>query len=99
MDSLLEKLAKVKYLIISDRELNRLLHSSEILKENDTLVSGSLRILKCNKHFIVQEESNRSEIIIRSVTTLREAEKIVDERMEIYEKMWNGCGCKVRYYE
>jgi len=27
------------------------------------------------------------------------AAKFVEERLDIYEKMWDGCGCKVKYYD
>jgi len=28
----------------------------------------------------------------------KEADLFIDERMETYDRMWDGCGCKVDYY-
>lgn len=87
------------YTILSEDQLNFLLEESAIVKEEDTLVSGFLRILKKGTKIMVQETSMRSEIILRHFSNMDEARKLYDERMDIYEKMWNGCGCKVNYYE
>ena len=48
---------------------------------------------------IIQEKSTKDELLIRSVQLKEEAEKFITERLEIYEKMWDGCGCKVEYYD
>lgn len=29
---------------------------------------------------------------------MAEARSFVDGRLETYDNMWNGCGCKVDYY-
>ncbi len=87
------------YTILSEDQLNFLLEESAIVKEEDTLVSGFLRILKKGTKIMVQETSMRSEIILRHFSNMDEARRLFDERMDIYEKMWNGCGCKVNYYE
>jgi len=31
--------------------------------------------------------------------TKKEAEEFIKERLEIYNRMWDGCGCKVDYYK
>lgn len=95
----LEELEKEKFVILSERELKYLLESSDIIKEADTLVSDYVRILFFRDHFLFQETTKHSKIIIRHFKTRKEAEELLNRRMEIYEKMWNGCGCKVKYYE
>ena len=67
--------------------------------EKDTFISDKIRLLKIDNELIIQEKTTKDELLIRSVKSKDEAEKLISERIEIYEKMWDGCGCKVNYYE
>lgn len=86
-------------LIISAETLKSLLDSAELIEEKDTLISGPLRLFKYDRLFIIQETSSKNEIIIRRFSDSHLARMLINERIEIYEKMWNGCGCKVNYYK
>lgn len=88
-----------KYLIISDEELADLLKSSKIVFEQDTRLLDYMRILKVENLFYLQEKTNKGEIIIRLFINEAEAMNLVNDRMQIYDKMWDGCGCKIDYYE
>ena len=88
-----------KYIVITDRELTELSNSSKIIFEQDTRIRDMIRILKVENHFFLQEKTNLGEIIIRQFDSEADAMKLVNERMEIYDKMWDGCGCKINYYE
>ena len=84
-------------IFISDLQLKELLKLSEIVFEEDTLISGFIKILKLKSHYIFQEQTPNNEIIIRKFSDLTPAQKLVGDRLDIYEKMWNGCGCKIDY--
>jgi len=86
------------YTLLSKTELEELLTRSEILDQRDTLICGPIRILKQDRLLFIQETSNQDEIILRSINSLDQANQFVQERMKIYEKMWDGCGCKIDYY-
>ncbi len=90
---------KKKYSIINEDELNYFLSRSSILIEKDTLISDKIRLLKFKDELILQEKSTKDEYLIRIMKTKKEAEEIIKERLEIYDKMWDGCGCKVNYYD
>jgi hypothetical protein len=89
---------KKKYLIISEEELDELLSTSELLVEENTYMSDKIRLLKYRDQLILQEKTTKDEYIIRSMNTIEDAEKFINERLEIYNRMWDGCGCKVEYY-
>jgi hypothetical protein len=89
---------KIKYLIISEEELDELLSTSELLVEENTYMSDKIRLLKYRDQLILQEKTTRDEYIIRSMNTKEDAEKFINERLEVYNRMWDGCGCKVEYY-
>ena len=89
---------KKKYLIISEEDLDELLSTSELLVEENTYMSDKIRLLKYRDQLILQEKTTKDEYIIRSMNTKEDAEKFINERLEIYNRMWDGCGCKIEYY-
>ncbi|MGB5289020.1 MAG: hypothetical protein WBN42_11075 [Ignavibacteriaceae bacterium] len=89
---------KKKYSIVKQDNLKELLFQSKIIIEKDTHISDKIRLLKLDNDLIIQEKTTRDELIIRIVKTKNEAEDFIKQRLEIYERMWDGCGCKVEYY-
>jgi len=90
---------KKKYLTIKKEELMILLNRSLILVEKDTYISDKIRLLKYEDELFIQEKSNNDEYLIRLMKTKKEAEEFIKQRLEIYDSMWDGCGCKVQYYD
>ena len=90
---------KKKYLTIKKEELMILLNRSLILVEKDTYISDKIRLLKYEDELFIQEKSNNDEYLIRFMKTKKEAEEFIKQRLEIYDSMWDGCGCKVQYYD
>lgn len=86
------------YLTFQNLDLDEVLIDFHIIFETDTILSGKIRILQKEDRFFIQETTNKNEILFRRMKNLNEAEELVKQRMEIYEKMWDGCGCKVDYY-
>lgn len=97
IDDLL-KLNESGYLIIDQDLLQKLLLKSKVIAEKETYISDKIRILSLNESIFIQETTNKQEIIVRRMKNLSEAENLVQQRIEIYDKMWDGCGCKVDYY-
>lgn len=96
---LIDRVKKKSYLKISEKELEQLLSKSKIVNERDTLISDKIRVLKISNKLIFQEKSNKDEFIIRVMKDINDANKLINERMEIYDRMWDGCGCKIDYYK
>ena len=99
LSHLSEDLEKQHPVIISEDQWQQLLSECEIIREEETYFSGKIRLLKNHNQFLVQEKSTSHEIILRNMPGAEEADVFIDQRLEIYENMWNGCGCKVNYYE
>lgn len=97
--AIINALQSKRPLIIDSAGLTSLLENTELLREEDTSFSDKIRILKYQDWHIVQEKTKRGEFIARLLANRQDAEMLVDERLEIYEKMWNGCGCKINYYD
>jgi hypothetical protein len=90
---------KKKFLTISRDELNDLLTQSQILIEENTYISDKIRLLEYENELFIQEKTTKDEYLIRIMSSKKEADELIKERLEIYNRMWDGCGCKVDYYE
>ncbi len=87
------------YIIIEEDELKSVLENSETLRTEDTQLSDLIRLLKFENNLFVQETTFKKEIIIRKMNSLEDADKFFQERLDYYERKWDGCGCKIDYYE
>lgn len=88
-----------KYIIIEADDLKSVLDSAELIRSEDTQLSGLIRLLKYDDNLFVQETTFNNEIIIRKINTIGDSDKFFQERLDFYERKWDGCGCKIDYYE
>ena len=93
------KASNTNYLIIDDADLESVLNNSEILRVEDTYLSDFIRVIKYDEKLFVQETTFKKEIIIRKMDSMKEVDFFVQERLDYYERKWDGCGCKIDYYE
>lgn len=99
MQHLISEMQKVKVYLMSPTKLDDLLQSvDEIILERDTLISGYIRILRHGDYYITQETSDKNEVVLRLYKTKEEAQELVNDHLDTYDQMWDGCGCKVDYY-
>ena len=100
IDDLIKSLEKKRILILKEELLQEILglKKLKIIREEETHISGKIRILEINKVIIIQEVTLNHELSLRKIKSLKEAINFVGERLSTYEKMWDGCGCKVDYY-
>jgi hypothetical protein len=52
-----------------------------------------------NGRTFTQELTLKNEVALRGFESLQKAQEFVTDRLAVYEKMWDGCGCKVDYYK
>jgi len=87
------------YLILDETDLKTVLDNSEIIRIEDTHLSDFIRILKYNEKLFAQEKTFKNEILIRKMDSMKDVDFFVQERLDFYERKWDGCGCKIDYYE
>jgi hypothetical protein len=82
-----------------DRDhLAAVLERAEVVREEDTTLAGWIRVLALDEQVLVQEETPDRNVLIRKLASIDQANRLVDRRLADYERMWNGCGCKIDYY-
>lgn len=94
-----DKTLNSNYLIIEEDELKLVLDNSEIIRVEDTYLSDLIRVLKYDDNLFVQETTFKKEILIRKMDSMNDVDFFVQERLDYYERKWDGCGCKIDYYE
>ena len=98
IELIIKKAKKCKYEILSEIGLKNLLSVAKVIQEKDTHISGMIRLLQLDGKLLIQEKSNKGEFLVRLMKTKKEADDFIKERLETYNRMWDGCGCKVDYY-
>jgi len=98
ISAVINELKEKNIIILNSEDLEMLLAEAELIIEKDTLISGQIRILKFESSYMSQESTPKGEIVLRIFNSLQEAEELVNEHLDIYDKMWDGCGCKINYY-
>jgi hypothetical protein len=71
----------------------------EVVERHDTLVAGELLIVRCEAGLAAVEQPSPGERVVRRLANGQEARALVEARLEAYERMWDGCGCKIDYYK
>jgi hypothetical protein len=87
------------YLIIDEADLKTVLENSEIIRTEDTHLSDFISVLKYDDNLFIQETTFKNEILIRKMNSMKDVDYFVKERLDYYERKWDGCGCKIDYYE
>ncbi|MDY0082077.1 MAG: hypothetical protein RBR74_02730 [Ignavibacteriaceae bacterium] len=98
-EEIFSKASDSKFLIIEDQELSSVLKSAEIIREEDTCLSDYIRLLKYNGNLFIQEITFKKEVLLRKMDSMKDADLFIQERLDYYERKWDGCGCKIDYYE
>ncbi len=70
----------------------------EEVERHPTLIAGDLLIVRGEPGLLAVEEPSPRERVVRRLADEAEARAFVKERLDTYERMWDGCGCKVEYW-
>ena len=97
--SFLNQKTSLAYIKISEKQFEELNRLSKLIFEENTLIADCIRIYQLNGFYIFQEKTLEGEILVRKYMDESEAKKLLNKRLNIYEKMWNGCGCKIDYFK
>jgi len=94
---LAEQIEQQAIIALGGEDLPELLEAAEVIRADDTCVAGWIRVLHIGDHFVVQEQTPEGKILVRRLNSRETAERFVEDRLSDYERMWDGCGCKIDY--
>jgi len=84
---------------LSAREWRELADHFPVEERHHTQLAGELLIVRFGGGLAAVEAPSRDARVSRYLGGPEEARAFVARRMEEYERMWDGCGVKVDYYE
>lgn len=91
--------AQEGYRILSEEEWESILANSEEVRTEEASLDHKIEIRKVGGQLLARETSDKGEIILRVFASDFALNAFVKRRVDIYERMWDGCGCKVDYYD
>jgi len=77
---------------ISEEQLSILFEHTKIVFKQETGLRGVLRILQYRTETFVQESTDKNELVFRRMASLDAARSFVEQRLQSYERMWDGLG-------
>lgn len=95
--ALIEGIEESGVVSLDPDRLPGLLEVAVTLRAEDTRLAGWIRILRIEGRVVVQEETPEGEVLLRGLASRGAAEGFVDRRVSDYERMWDGCGCRIDY--
>ena len=98
MQELMHKLDEQFVVLRPQSDLEIILNEAREVEMHDTLISDYIRIMSYQNRIFTQELTLKNEVALRGFESLEKAQEFVRDRLSVYEKMWDGCGCKVDYY-
>jgi hypothetical protein len=69
------------------------------VERHNTQLAGDLVILRMGDDLVAVESPSRDARVARLLGGPSEARAFVHKRLEEYERMWDGCGVKVDYFD
>jgi hypothetical protein len=98
-ESLCERLGRGEVVALDATAWAALAPDFERLEVHDTQVSGELGLWRGRCAGVLAVECPRpSERVVRLLPSREAASRFVEQSLATYERMWNGCGCRVDYY-
>jgi hypothetical protein len=95
---LFNRLRTDRIVSLSEEEWSQLAGSYEEIERHDTVVAGQLLIVRTEIGLAAVERPEPGKRVVRLLSTPDAARAFVQGRLALYERMWDGCGCKVDYY-
>ncbi len=99
VDDIAEKLRRARLVVLTTDTAQAITEGARVVARHHTLGAGDLVILGWLDMRVVIECADADTSILRRFEDEREVERFVQRRLDQYERMWDGCGCRIDYYE
>jgi hypothetical protein len=71
----------------------------EVSERHETFVAGELLLVRTPSGLAAVERPEEGRRVVRPLGDPARARAFVRARLAAYERMWDGCGCRVAYYD
>ncbi|MBC8367137.1 hypothetical protein H8E52_06980 [bacterium] len=91
--------ARAGYRIVSPEVWEAVVLASQSLRSVEAALDHKIEVRSLGEERLAREISDKGEIILRLFPSEFALDAFLKRRIDIYERMWDGCGCKVDYYD
>jgi hypothetical protein len=96
---LVQRLGRGELVVLNESQWARLANSCDIIEQIDTKIAGDLLLVRCDAILAAIECPRSGERVVRPVADLAVARRFIAERLAAYDRIWDGCGCRIDYYD
>lgn len=97
--SLTQRIPKDSALAVDTEEVDTLRAACRKIREVDTRFNGVIEVFQTpGGEYILAEQTLQRQPVIRKVRSPEQADELIRSRLEVYDRMWDGCGCKVDFF-
>ena len=68
------------------------------IQRHPTFIAGDLVIVRTEGGLAAVEQPSPDQRVVRRLSDLDEVREFVQRRKAEYERMWDGCGCRIDYH-
>jgi hypothetical protein len=96
---LVRRLGRQRIVKLSAEEWERVADHFVVLETHDTRLAGKLLLVRDGRGLAAVEQPAPGRRVIRRLDGESEARAFIQERLDTYDRMWDGCGCKIDYFD
>lgn len=98
LETLRRRLLDEAFVVLTLEEWQDVSPAFEEVERHRTFLAGDLVIARDDQGPVAVEEPRPRERVVRRLAGEEDVRAFVQDRLDTYERMWDGCGCKVEYY-
>ena len=92
-----KRLSDGEVLEITTDERDALMAAGELIRDEDTKISGPIRVVAVDGVVVFQEQTTKNVLLVRAMPSIAHAEQLLADRLDTYDRMWDVCGCMGDY--
>jgi hypothetical protein len=97
-ETVFQRLAAGEIIEVSEEDWQQLNGELRVLETHETGLAGQLLLARGPRGLVAVEQPAPGSRVLRPLASRQAATRFVQERMATYERMWDGCGCKIDYF-
>jgi hypothetical protein len=97
-DALTRRIAVEGIVTLELAEWEKVREAFTEVERHPTYIAGDLLIARDDEGLLAVEEPTSRTRVLRRLDGDAGMRRFVRERLDTYERMWDGCGCRVDYY-
>jgi len=97
-DDVAHRLDAERIIVMTSDAWDAIADAFEEIERHATGIAGDLLIVRSGETVAAVEQPSPKERVLRKLEDAQAACLFVQERMVKYERMWDGCGCRIDYY-